>query len=108
MLLLKVYFSLMTLLVSCKDTSKNDIVIIGQAAEEKDGAVVISNKDKKQYYLDGVDSWQESIFGKMIKVSGKLLTEEIKEIPQKPGLPPPQQAPGIKMTILKPKWKLVK
>jgi hypothetical protein len=98
----------MSLLISCKDTSKNDILIIGRAAQEKDGAVVISNKDKKQYYLDGIDWWDDSTFGKVIKVSGKLLIEEVKEVPRKPGLPVPQQAPGIKRTILKPKWKLVK
>jgi hypothetical protein len=108
MIILKIYFSFMSLLINCKDTSKNDILIIGRAYEEKDGAVVISNKDKNQYYLDGIDSWDDSIYGKVIKVSGRLLIQDIKAIPRKPGLPFPQQAPGIRRTIIKPKWELVK
>jgi hypothetical protein len=109
MIILKFYFSFMTLLISCKDTSKNGVVIIGRADDEKDGAIVVANNGKKVYYLDGVDSWPAKIYGKMVKVTGeKILIEELKEIPRKPGQPFPQQAIGIKKTILKPKWELVK
>ena len=62
----------------------------------------------KVYFLDGIDSWNEKIYGKTIKVKGKLLIEKIKEIPKQLGLPIPQQMIGTKRTILKPYWELIK
>jgi hypothetical protein len=108
MIILKFYFSFMTLLVNCKDTSKNDILIVGRAENDKEGAWVISSYDKKGYLVDGIYAWDEKTNGKIVKVWGKLLIEELKEIPRKQGLPIPQQMIGIKRTILKARWKLVK
>ena len=115
MVILKFYLLLMPLMATYIDTSKHNIVIVGKAESAKDGACVLSKGDKKLYYLDGLDSWDEKIEGKTVKVWGKLLTKYIKPLPRKtspePGkIPPPpipQQFIGLRRTILKPKWKLL-
>ena len=113
MIVLKLYFGLMPLLLNFTDTSKNNIVVIGEAYNEKNGAWILSKGDKKNYFLDGIESWDEKIVGKKVKVWGRLLVEELKEEPRTPiapGLPPPpayQRIEGTEMrTILKAKWKL--
>ena len=67
-------------LLSCENMNQKDIVVIGQAENAKAGASVISRDDKKSYYVDGLDFWDERIAGKVVKVSGKLLVEK-KEAP---------------------------
>ena len=108
MIFLKFYFTITTLFISCKDVKQNQIEIIGKADNSKGGAVVVSNQDNKVYFLDGFDSWNEKIYGKTIKVKGKLLIKKIKEIPKQLGLPIPQQMIGTKRTILEPNWELIK
>jgi hypothetical protein len=112
MKMVRLYFYFMTLL-SCGNVPKNDInmsddtVIIGQAMDAKAGAVVIASDDKKMYYIDGLDSWDEEIYGKIVKVSGKISIEELKEDTLKTIDIIPQQMLGIKRTILMPKWGIV-
>lgn len=106
----------MPLLLCCNDTSNKDIVIVGWAYNEKDGAWVLSKDDEKNYILDGIDSWDEKIVDKEVKVWGRLLIEKVKKTPQgnsrPPEIPPnpiPQQREDtIKRIILKPKWELIK
>jgi hypothetical protein len=107
MMILKVCFSLISLLMLCQETKQDHIVVIGQAKNAKAGAMVIT-KDSGGYYLEGIDSWDEEIYDKQVKVSGILKIENLKRSKQKPGLPMRQEMVGIKRTILKPKWELVK
>lgn len=105
----------MPLLPNGNDTSKNNVVIVGKAYNEKDGAWVLS-KDNKNYFLNGLESWDEKNVGKKIKVWGRLLIEESKEknreIFPTPGIPPtpiPQKREDtFKRIILKVKWKLIR
>jgi hypothetical protein len=76
--------------LSCSNIGKKDIIVVGQAFDAK----------------AGLASWNDSIYGKVVRVKGKLLIEKFE--PQKEGEPEKQQIVGIKMTILKPKWELVK
>jgi hypothetical protein len=104
MAILKLYFFIMTLLSYGNDNEKG-IIVIGIAENVKGGAVVISNKNQKMYHIEGLSHWDESIFRKTVKVTGKLLVE--KYHPPKKGDEIKQQMVGIKRIILKPKWKLV-
>lgn len=99
------YFLVMTLL-GYGNVNEKDIVVIGHTANAKQGAIVISEKDKKGYYLEGMHYWEERLIGKKVKVTGKLLVEKFD--PPKPGEPEKQQMVGEKRTILKPKWELVR
>ena len=93
-------------LLSCGNVNKDDIEVIGQAQNTKAGATVVSREDKKIYYVDGLDSWNDKIIGKIVKVSGKLLVE--KKNPPRQEEEIKQQIVGIKRIILKPKWELVR
>jgi hypothetical protein len=104
MILLKMYIFLV-MLQGCFNESQKNIIIVGRAEDLKDGAIVVSNSDKKMYYLSGVDFWDRKVIGKTVKVSGKLLVEN-KEAP-KEGQDIPQQVTGIKRIILQPKWEVV-
>lgn len=87
--------------------SKNDTVVIGQALDAKGGAVIVS-VDENVYYIDGLNYWNNEIYSKLVKVSGKLLIEEFKKPDLKHGDITPQFMVGKKRTILNPKWELVK
>ena len=93
-------------LLSCDNIDKNTITVIGQANNMKDGAVVLSNSDKKLYYVDGVSRWDEKFYGKEVKVTGQL--KIFQPEPQDPDGPVKQQSNGVLRLILKPKWELVK
>ncbi|MES2849303.1 MAG: hypothetical protein V4685_09610 [Bacteroidota bacterium] len=116
MLILKLYFFVMPVLVNFSDTSKNTFVVIGEAYNEKDGAWVLSKTGKENYFLEGIEQWDEKIVGKKVKVWGRLLIEKLEKAPSSvspaPGVPPPpipQQLIGLeKRTILKAKWKLIR
>lgn len=107
MVILKFYFSFISLLMLWQEAKQDHIVVIGQAKNAKAGAIVIT-KDSGSYYLEDIDSWDEEIYGKQVKVSGILKIENLKRSKQKPGIPVRQEMVGIKRTILKPKWELVK
>ena len=82
---------------------KDDIVVIGIARARKAGAAVQSIKDKRVYFVDGLDYWEDDVVGKTVKVSGKLVVEhyeQSKEIIQ--------QIVGTVYIIKKPKWEIVK
>ncbi|MEO5891177.1 MAG: hypothetical protein ABIQ31_13030 [Ferruginibacter sp.] len=96
----------MPLLSNFGDTNKN-VIIVGLAYNEKDGAWVTSKLDKKNYFLDGADGWDMKDVGKKVKVWGRLSIEELKEKPHHAGQPIEQQMLGIKRTILKAKWKFI-
>jgi hypothetical protein len=83
------------------------VVIIGIAVNEKDGAWVIKNKGTNAFFIEGLNEWDSSFEGKVIRVKGDLLIQKLKEIPQEPGLPYPQQAVGVKQTIKNAKWEIV-
>ena len=106
-MILKVYFSLISLLMLSHDVKHKHIVVIGQAKNAKGGAIVVS-KENGIYYLEGIYKWDEEVYDKQVKVSGSLRIENLKRIKQKPGIPMVAQLVGIKRTIVKPKWELVK
>jgi len=57
--------------------ASSDITIVGVAENAKWGAIVLG-EDKKTYYIDGLDSWDDSYYKKKVKVSGKLSKTEHK------------------------------
>lgn len=105
MVIIKICLYFLTLF-SCIETSKDDIVVIGNAENAKAGAIVIAKDDKKIYYIEGLSYWDNKTVGKLVKVSGKLLIEKTE--PRKEGEEIKQQIVGVKRTIQKPKWELVK
>ncbi len=81
------------------------VTIIGNAEDEKAGAVVISKDDGKKYHVAGLASWDRKVVGKPVKVTGKLLVENLP--PPKPDEEERQQIIGIKRIILDPTWELI-
>ena len=98
----------MPLLANFNDTTKNNISVVGISFNEKDGAWLYSKLDKKKYFLDGVEQWEEKDVGKKVKAWGSLTIEETKRKPLKPGEIVPQQRIGVKRIIVKAKWRFVK
>jgi hypothetical protein len=95
-------------LFGCMNINKiSNIVVIGQALDDKSGAIVITSNDSLIYCIDGLNSWDGKIYGRIVKVSGKLLIEELKGDNELRGGIVPQQLIGKKRTILNPKWELV-
>ena len=105
MIILRLYLCFV-IFVSSGCFNQSDVVIIGKAENAKAGAVVISQDDKKMYYLDGIDSWNEKNVDKLVKVTGKLLVE--KNEPPSKTEPIKQEIIGEKRIIQKPKWEFVK
>ncbi|MFT3982216.1 MAG: hypothetical protein QM687_17230 [Ferruginibacter sp.] len=105
MTILKILLFFMTF-SSCSTTKNQKIVIIGQAENAKAGAVVKSEKDKKIYYLEAIDYWDEAIVGKTVKVSGTLIVET--KMQQNADEEIKQEIVGEKRIIQKPKWVLIK
>jgi hypothetical protein len=91
--------------LSCKNVDENKMVVIGRAENEKAGATVMSDSDKKRYYVDGIHSWDEGTVGKMVKVTGELVVMENYPKHQEEEV---QEMIGIKRIIKKPKWELAK
>jgi hypothetical protein len=105
---IKITLSIILLLVGIKGFGQKTKVVVGEAVNFKAGAAVVIKNEKRAYFLDGISFWEENIVGKIVKVKGRLKLEDIKKLPHKPGFPIPQQMVGIKRTILKPKWILMK
>lgn len=94
-------------LLNCSSVTmdKDYIEIAGEAQNYKAGAAVISNGNKKVYFIDGLEFWNNEIIGKEIVVKGYLV--KIETPPQKEGEALKQQVAGIKRIIMKPKIKLI-
>jgi hypothetical protein len=107
MMIINLCFSLFSFLMLYQEVKQEHIVVIGQTKNAKGGAIVVS-KDNGVYYLEGIDSWNEEIYDKRVKVSGILKIENLKRSKQKPGIPMRAEMVGIKRTILKPQWELIK
>ena len=97
------------ILISCSSTQKQQFVtIIGTAEESKVGATVISNKDNKRYFVDGIVSWDKDVRYKQIRVSGILVVKKNKYKSSVNGIPAQQIMGGVSRIIMKPIWKLEK
>lgn len=92
MLVLKIGLYLLSL-VNCQNAGQKDMVIIGEAINERTGAAVLSKDDGKLYYLDGVSRFDEKVDGEIIKVSGEISIGN-------------NHVTGAKLVIQKPKWEL--
>ena len=109
MLVLKISLLFMSL-AGCGNPRKTgatiagkDTTVTGRALNAKAGAVVVDKNDST-YYVGGLESWGREAYGKMVKVTGRLVIE-IPD-PIKPGEPIRQRFFGRKRTLTKPKWKL--
>ena len=102
MAILKFYLIIITL-IGCNDAKR--ITVIGVAKNDKGGAMVISKNDKRAYFMDGLEYWDDSILENEVKVTGKLVVEQ--NPPQKDDEDIRQDIEGEKRTLLKPKWKLI-
>ena len=60
------------------DMEGKAITVVGIAQNGKDGALVLTD-DRETYYLDGLDSWDEDVHGKQVKVTGTLKIETLSE-----------------------------
>ena len=58
-----VIFTLLIFYISNYIPQNDNIVIVGKTESPKDGATVVT-KDKKRYYVDGIDYWGKNYDGK--------------------------------------------
>lgn len=103
----------MILFLGCyPNENKNDdsshIVLVGTAVNLKLGAGVISNENT--YYIDGVDSWDNKILEKRVRVEGELFVEILSPLPPRdttssdiPPPPPQRISAGFMLTVKAPK-----
>ena len=98
---------------ACNSNTKQDtmedkeITVTGIAQNGKAGALVLINSGET-YYIGGLASWDDSIIGKNVKVTGIIQTETFKEEDLKDETGAWKQGMiGDKLTILKPEWKVV-
>ena len=56
----------------------NEVIIIGVAHKGKGGAILLTEKNEL-YYMDEIDSWEENVVGKKVRVTGRLTIKTIKE-----------------------------
>lgn len=78
------------------------ITIQGKALNAKAGAMA------GDYYVDGLQSWPEDVYDKLVEVTGTLkLVEHKAEDLQSPNGEWSQGMVGTQSIILKPKWKVV-
>ena len=75
----KIFLFLVISSFSSEQLENQKIQVIGKAMNAKQGAIVISDNDKGVFYLDGLANWDEKIYGKKVKVTGKLLIKEWKK-----------------------------
>jgi len=54
------------------------VTVVGIAHKGKGGALLLT-KDNGLYYMDEIDSWEENIIGKKVKVTGILKVNTVKE-----------------------------
>ena len=112
-MLLKITLFAIMLSLSCKvsehpneNTVMKKVTIIGKALDDKGDAVVITDKPRKKYFLEGLDEWDEKYYGKKVKVTGELVIE-IHENHSTDSVWV-QEYVGKMLIIKKPKWELVK
>ena len=88
---------------SCNQGEYKKVIVIGTALDEKDGAVV--ETDKFVYLLDGLDAWDEKYYGKKVKVTGRSKIEYHEK--QSTDSVLVQERVGVWRIIKHPKWSLV-
>lgn len=74
---MRYYIFLLILFVSlsCSTMCKTETIITGVALNAKNGAILVT-EDKESYYIDNLDYWDDSIYGKKIIVKGTLIIEK--------------------------------
>jgi len=90
-------------LKNCNNTMNKNITVFGTALEDKDGAIV--KTDKGNYLVEGLDEWGEKYYGKRVKVTGRLKIEKHEK--QSTDSVWVQERVGTWLIIKKPKWSLV-
>lgn len=96
-----VIFFLLILLAGCK--SYQLVSITGYAQECKAGAGVSTIEPVAFYFLNKVDSWEDSLNGRQITVTGRLKTKI--HTASSDGVIR-QEMTGTSLTLLSPHWKL--
>lgn len=82
------------------------IVVIGEARNAKAGAVVVSTKNQKMYYIDQLAAWDRWVVGRTVRVSGTMLLET--GLSEGPNAPLVQEMIGERRVIVKANWKLLR
>lgn len=91
--------------VGCSTMSKKETIITGVALNAKSGAILVT-ENKESYYIDGLDRWTDSVYGKRIKIRGILIIKK-DTTPVDSNLISQSFAPNVEIRILKNiKWEL--
>jgi hypothetical protein len=104
MILLNIYFSMITFLVSCIPSENNKTTITGTAWDAKRSAIIV-NDSSGVYYIDKLASWDKSLYSKKVKVTGELIIEVNENKEEDVEV---QEIEGEIKIIKKVKWVLIK
>jgi len=107
---------LIQVLTSCTNQDKqtqletmkeNQLTITGIAKNAIMGAVLVT-EDNSVYYIDGLESWDDTTLNKKVSATGSLKTETFKEedLQNEKG-EWKEGMSGEKQTLLTPVWKIV-
>lgn len=110
---IKLILSILVIIISsCNSSSteglmkENKINIIGKAYNGKGGALIITETNET-YYIEGLDSWEDSMLEKNIEITGYIYSENFKEEDLKDETGAWKQGMiGEKLSVKKAKWKL--
>lgn len=103
------------LFIACHPTYKlnsptmndQEITVIGTAQNGKGSAMIIT-KDRINYSIDGMDSWESAVEGKEISVTGILMVETLTEEDLKNEQGEWKQGvAGDRKIIAKARWRLI-
>ena len=87
-----------------KDIVTKKITVTGIAENAKAGAILITTNGPI-YLLEGVDKWEDTYYGKKVKVTGRLRVKESKNRNSDSRIVA-TWGPGVRYYIKKPEWSL--
>ncbi len=93
--------------VKNKNIKEKEVTIIGIAKNAKMGAVILT-ENQNVYYIDVINSWDDNIKGKELRVTGVIIVETFKaeDLKSEKGEWKTGME-GDKKTMLKPVWEMV-
>jgi len=82
---------------NCPQLVNKKITVVGIAVDDKDAAIVETDKDGV-YIIDGLDEWGKEFWRKKVQVTGRLIIEIHKQ----------QSTPGHAVQERVGKWQIIK
>jgi hypothetical protein len=86
-----------------KITTYGCITLTGKAGQSKGGAIIIAESDSLPYFIDRLEEWPDSVYGKRIKVRGEFITIDRRKLFKEVLI----QGVAYHQILKKAKWEVV-